>query len=135
MDQNSITCFDKGKALGEVQLMCMHFNKVWSDVYCLMTPGLSKDIQCHVGPVSINLQITKSDIRSHRKWTVSLVISCVHFNFLKGLCGYTWVNTLTLSRRKGFQRWGDMGNMHVIIYQILLTFLLFMLVHMFIFSN
>ena len=119
--------------------MCMHFKGVWSGLCCLMTPGLSKDIRCHVGPVSINLQITRSDIRSHRKWTVSLVISCVHFNFLKGLCGCTWVNTLTLSRRKGFQRWGGGGggggNMHVINYQILLTFLLFMLVHMFVFSD
>ena len=29
----------------------------------------------------------------------------------------------------------DMGNMHVINYQILLTFLLFTLVHMFVFSD
>ena len=33
---------------------------------CLMTPGLSKDIQCHVWPYSfLCLQITRSDIRPH----------------------------------------------------------------------
>ena len=35
-------------------------------VYYSMTPGHSKDIQCHVWPESfLCLQITKSDIRPH----------------------------------------------------------------------
>ena len=35
---------------------------------CLMTPGLSKDIQCHVRPCFfLNLQITRSDIKPHIK--------------------------------------------------------------------
>ena len=124
--------------------MCMHFKGVWSGLCCLMTPGLSKDIRCHVGPVSINLQITRSDIRSHRKWTVSLVISCVHFNFLKVCVGVHGLTHSHYHEGRDFKnraggggegRRGDMGNMQVINYQILLTFLLFMLVHMFVFSD
>ena len=43
----------------------------------------------------LNLQITKSVIRPHIKWVVSLVIAYGHFTFLQVLCGYVWVNTLT----------------------------------------
>ena len=70
--------------------------------YGLMTPGLSKDIRCHVWPyVSINLQISRSDIRPHIKWAVSLVIlHMVTSIFLWGLCGYIWVNILTLSPQR-----------------------------------
>ena len=42
-------------------------------------------------------KITGSDIRPHLNWAVSLVIADVCFIFLKGLCGYVWVNILTLS--------------------------------------
>ena len=47
------------------------------------------------GNAFLNLQITRSDIRPHIKWAVSLVI-CIygHFNFPRGLCGYVWVNIL-----------------------------------------
>ena len=45
-----------------------------------------------------NLQITRSDIRPHIKWAVSLVTAYGHFNLPQGgLCGYVWVNILTLS--------------------------------------
>ena len=42
--------------------------------------------------------ISRSDIRPHIKWAVSLVIlHMVTSIFLHGLCGYIWVNILTLS--------------------------------------
>ena len=58
-----------------------------------MTPGLGKDIQCHIWPyLQIhtwpNLQITRSYIRSHIKWSVCLVIAYDHFNLPRGL---VWV--------------------------------------------
>ena len=44
------------------------------------------------------VQISKSDIRPHIKWAVSLVtLHMVASIFFQGLCGYTWVNILTLS--------------------------------------
>ena len=46
------------------------------------------------------VQISRSDIRPHIKWAVSLVIlHMVTSIFLWALCGYTWVNILTLSPR------------------------------------
>ena len=46
----------------------------------------------------LNLQITTSDVRPHIKWAVRLVIlHMVTLVFLGGLCGYVWVNILTLS--------------------------------------
>ena len=48
------------------------------------------------------VQISRSDIRPHIKWAVSLVIlHMVTSIFLQGLCGYIWVNILTLSPRRG----------------------------------
>ena len=66
---------------------------------CFMTPGLSKDIRCHVWPYVSKLAIHQiADIRSHIKWAVSLVIAhMVPSIFLRGLCSYVWVNILTLS--------------------------------------
>ena len=44
------------------------------------------------------LQITRSEIRPRREWAVSLLIAyMVTSIFLSGLCGYIWVNILTLS--------------------------------------
>ena len=45
----------------------------------LMTPGLSKDIGYHVTMTIpfLNLQITRSDIRPHIKWAVSLVTAYI----------------------------------------------------------
>ena len=55
--------------------------------------------------------ISKSNIRPHIKWAVSLVIlHMVTSIFLQGLCGYIWVNILTLSPRRG--HWvGNLGNL------------------------
>ena len=48
------------------------------------------------------VQISRSDIRPHIKWAVSLVIlHMVTSIFLQGLCGYIWVNIFTLSPRRG----------------------------------
>ena len=46
------------------------------------------------------VQISRSDIRPHIKWAVSLVIlHMINSIFLRALCGYIWVNILTLSPR------------------------------------
>ena len=46
------------------------------------------------------VQISRSDIRQHIKWAVSLVIlHMVTSIFLRDLCGYIWANILTLSPR------------------------------------
>ena len=48
------------------------------------------------------VQISRSDIRPHIKWAVSLVIlHMVTSIFLQGLCGYIWVNILTLLPQRG----------------------------------
>ena len=50
------------------------------------------------------VQISRLDIRPHIKWAVSLVIlHMVTSIFLQGLCGYIWVNILTLSPQRGLQ--------------------------------
>ena len=70
---------------------------VWVGLGCLMTPGLSKDILCHVRYMCdytfLNMQIIRSDIRPHIKWAVSLVIAYGHFNFPQGL----WVHMYGLT--------------------------------------
>ena len=49
----------------------------------------------HTLPIGIlNLQITKSDIRPHIKWSVSLVTAHGHFNLPQG---FVWGNILTSS--------------------------------------
>ena len=49
------------------------------------------------------VQISRSDIRPHIKWAVSLVIlHMVTSISLQGLCGYIWVNILTLSPHRAF---------------------------------
>ena len=49
------------------------------------------------------VQISRSDIRPHIKWAVSLVILHMATSiFLRGLCGYIWVNILTLSPQRGY---------------------------------
>ena len=48
------------------------------------------------------VQISRSDIRPHIKWAVSLVIlHMITSIFLRALCVYIWVNILTLSPRGG----------------------------------
>ena len=53
------------------------------------SPGLSKDIwvSCMI-ILFLNLRITRSDIRPHIKWEVSLVIAYGHFNLPQG---FAWV--------------------------------------------
>ena len=52
---------------------------VWFGLCCLKTPGLSKEIRCHCMTILFrNLQLTRSGIRPHIKWTVSLVIAYGH---------------------------------------------------------
>ena len=44
--------------------------------------------------------ISRSDIKPHIKWAVSLVIlHMITSIFLRAVCGYIWVNILTLSPR------------------------------------
>ena len=48
------------------------------------------------------VQISRSDIRPHIRWAVSLVIlHMVTSIFLRGMCGYIWANILTLSPQRG----------------------------------
>ena len=76
---------------------------VWFGLCCLMTPGLSK-VNIHTFGVMYDhtfykqVQIRRSDMRPHIKWAVSLVIlHMITSIFLRALCGYIWVNILTLS--------------------------------------
>ena len=65
------------------------FNDTWSQY--------GHSVSC-ITILSLKLQIIRSDIRSHIKWAVSLVIGNGHFSFLQGLaCLYIWDDILTLS--------------------------------------
>ena len=68
----------------------------WSvGLCCLMTFGVMYDHTFYK-----QVQISRSDIRPHIKWAVSLVIlHMITSIFLRALCGYIWVNILTLSPR------------------------------------
>ena len=60
-----------------------------------MTTGLSMATWCHALPYSfLCFQITKSDIRPHKKSAVSLVIADGHLNLPQE---FVWINILTLS--------------------------------------
>ena len=66
------------------------------------------------------VQISRSDIRPHIKWAVSLVIlHMVTSIFLQALCGYIWVNILTLSPRRGRST-----GIRFLVYELLSCFLL-----------
>ena len=67
----SVLCFSE-----LVMLLAPYLNKIifkHHDCVVLMTPGLSKDIQCHVRMTIhfLNLQLTRSDIWPHTKWAIS----------------------------------------------------------------
>ena len=66
---------------------------------CLIIPGLSKDIPCHVWPYSSLLAGHQIRLTLQIKITVNLIIAYSHFNVPHGfiMCGYVWVNILTLS--------------------------------------
>ena len=66
----------------------MLFNDTWSQ-YGHLVSCISIFLLC--------LQIIRSDLRSHIKWDISLVIVNGHLIFLRGLCGYVLVHILTLS--------------------------------------
>ena len=63
------------------------------------------------------VQISRSDIKPHIKWAVSLVmLHMVTSIFLQGLCGYIWVNILTLSNQRGTKYQSTlMNNIEVLI--------------------
>ena len=71
---------------------CLTYNIV-GDVYLVSvrTFGVMYDY------TFLNLQITRSDIRPHVKWGVSLVTAYDYFNLPQGFVGYVWANILTLS--------------------------------------
>ena len=89
---------DYYKHLVTVDTVCL---RVGLALCCLLTPGLSQDIWCHIWPYSLlYLQITRSDIRSCIKWAVSLMIANDQVIFLGKGRGGVWVcmiNILTLS--------------------------------------
>ena len=53
----------------------------------------------------LNLQITRSDVRPHIKWAVSLVIAYGHFNLHQGFVGRYGL-TYLLYRPQGMQSEG-----------------------------
>ena len=61
---------------------------------CLLTPGLCKDILCHVWSCSfVCLQNTRADIRPQVKWAVSLMIAYGPLYSSSGVCvGYVQAN-------------------------------------------
>ena len=74
----------------------------WFGLCYLMTPGLSKDIQCPVWPhffqtCKLPGQTAGPTLSGPSAWWLHIVT----FIFLRGLCGYVWVNILTVSPTKG----------------------------------
>ena len=72
---------------------------------CSMIPGSSKDIQCHVWPYFLNLQITRLDIRPHIKLTVSLVIAYGHFKLPQGFVWECMGQHTSSPVRVGYSEW------------------------------
>ena len=62
-----------------------------------MTSGLSKDIRCHVWPYFVKLATQATPKSGLSVWWCHMVTLI----FLRGLCGYVWVNILTLSPPRG----------------------------------
>ena len=64
--------------------------KVWFGLCCLMTPGLSRTFGVMYDHTFYKqVLISRSDIRPHIKWAVSLVIlHMITSIFLRALCGY-----------------------------------------------
>ena len=60
---------------------------------CLMTPGFSKDIQCHV-QIYFFCKLANQQIRSQSTLNVAVSLAISHAvtsMFLRGLCGYIWL--------------------------------------------
>ena len=105
-----IVCLLNNEPLLSAWCQALQWLKLWAPghsfgwlVCCLMTPGLSKEFSVIYDHTFYKqVQISRSDIRPHIKWAVSLVIlHMVTSIFLQALCGYIWVNILTLSPRGG----------------------------------
>ena len=74
---------------------------VWFGLCCLMTPGLSKDIRCHVWPYFFWTCKSPDQTLGHTERGLSAWwLHMVTLIFLRGLCGYVWVNILTLSPQR-----------------------------------
>ena len=78
------------------------FGLIWFSLCCFMTPGLRKDIPCHVlvlvvlvGPYFFKM--ANNQIRHQTGNTKSGLstwwLHIVNLIFHRGLCGYVWVNT------------------------------------------
>ena len=123
MDKFTIVVWQRWKAgcqLQRIKCLC-----------CLLTPGLSRGIQCHLWLLFFYAQIRHQDtskvanqlgdcrwplpscvlrqvetanshvseFANHMSWTVR------HLVQLRGLCGYVWVNILTLSPPRATVWW------------------------------
>ena len=82
------------------QSICVSRNSLpWVGVsLCrLMTTGLSKDIRCHVWPYFFYTCKSPVQTSGHAlSWLSAWWLHMVNLIFLRGLCGYVWVNILTL---------------------------------------
>ena len=76
---------NKWTALHEVKL---NNNELEFVLCCLMTPGFSKDIRCHVWP--------NSGHQGTSEMGCQLVIADGYLSLPQGLCRYIWVDILTL---------------------------------------
>ena len=77
------------------------FGLVWFGLCCFLTPGLGKDILCHVWPYFFWTCKSPGQIFGHTKSGLSARwLHMVTSIFLRGLCGYVWVNILTLSLQR-----------------------------------
>ena len=78
----------------------LHLCKRWTGLGCVISWHLVSEghlVLCMTIHF-LNLQMTRSDIRAHIKWAVSLVTLI----FLRGLCGYVWINIYSLYRPRGW---------------------------------
>ena len=100
---------DEYENISEVNTMSYIYSLVSSVVYtstlqkerekesCSMTPGLSKDIGVMYDH-TFDKRKSADQTSGHTKLAVSLaILHMVTSIFLRGLCGYIWVNILTLS--------------------------------------
>ena len=73
--------------------MHLYYQGLCLGLGCLMTPGL-RTFGVMYDHTFLDLQITRSDIRPHINWAVSLVIAHGHFNlsqaFFVGMYGLTY---------------------------------------------
>ena len=69
------------------------------ELCCLLKPGLSKDIQCHVSTYAfLPFQITRTNIGLQVNWAASLVIANGHFQSSSGICMVMYEYTYLITR-------------------------------------